>query len=277
MILIQLTDLHCVGYGRPAMRRCETNALTERALRAVRGFRPRPDAVLITGDLTDNGRPEEYALLADMLKRTLDMPVYVIPGNHDRRENFRAGLAHLPGVTTDAEFVQYTVEDLSVRLIMLDTVVPGAGHGVLCPNRMAWLEARLAEQPARPTLIAMHHPPFIIGIGHNDKINLHGCDAFAALMARHPQVTRIICGHHHRPVTVQVGHAIASISPGVAHQVELDLVGDTPGYWNLEPAAFQVHMVLEQPDGRPAIVSHTAFVESYPGPFPFLSEAAGAH
>ena len=276
MLLIQLTDTHCVGYGRQAMGRCETNSLTERALRAVRAFTPRPDAVLITGDLTDNGRPDEYALVAAMLARTLDAPVYVIPGNHDHRRNFRAGLAHLPGVTDHPHFIQYTVENLPVRLIMLDTVVPGAGHGELCAHRLAWLDAKLAEQPARPTLIAMHHPPFLIGIGHNDRINLHGADAFIALIARHKHVIRILCGHHHRPVTVPVAHAIGSICPGVAHQVELDLANTTPGFWNLEPAAFQAHLWMTQPDGTPALVSHTAYVEPFPGPFPFLSDPEDA-
>src|SRR6266851_2348763 len=121
MLLAQLTDLHCSPHGQPAMRVCETNMLTERALRAVRAFRPGVEAMMITGDLTDNGRESEYAALAAMLKRNIDVPVYVIPGNHDRRENLKSVLGHLPGVTEDPRFVQYTVEDLPVRLVMLDT------------------------------------------------------------------------------------------------------------------------------------------------------------
>lgn len=276
MILIQLTDLHCVPYGRPAMGRCETNTLTERALRAVARFRPRADAVLITGDLSDNGLPEAYDLLAGMIRRTLEMPVYVIPGNHDRRDNFRSGLGHLPGVTCDPVFVQYTVEDFPVRLVMLDTVALGSPEGELCPARLAWLDRILAEQPDRPTLIAMHHPSFNCGI--NDAIGLRDGHEFNALVARHPQVRRILCGHHHRPVTVPVAQAIASICPGVAHQVELDLV--TPGLvglWNLEPAAFQVHLWLDQPGTGPAVVSHTAYVDDYGGPFPFIGDPDAPH
>ena len=125
MIVIQLTDLHCVANGRVAMRRCETNMLAERALRAVRAFRPRPDAVLITGDIVDNGRAEEYAHFKAILARSLDLPVHVIPGNHDSRAAFRAGLADLPGVAEDPDFVQYTIEHLPVRIIMLDTLAEG--------------------------------------------------------------------------------------------------------------------------------------------------------
>ncbi|MCW3477195.1 phosphodiesterase [Limobrevibacterium gyesilva] len=269
MILAQLTDLHCVAHGRPAMGRCETNMLTERALRAVRAFRPRPDAIVITGDLTDNGLQAEYEEVAAILARTAEAPVYVIPGNHDRREGVKAHLAHLPGVSDHPTFVQYTVENLPVRLVMLDTVVPGVGHGELCADRLAWLDTTLAEQPDRPTLIGMHHPPFTCGIRHMDRINLRDSAAFTAVIAKHRQVQRIISGHHHRPINVPVAHAIASIAPSVAHQVELDLFSSAPGQWNLEPAAFQVHVWMEEVG---AIVSHTAYVENFAGPFPFLAD-----
>jgi len=270
MILIQLTDLHCVAKGRMAMQRCETNMLAERALRAVQAFRPRADAVLITGDLVDNGRADEYENFNAILSRTLDIPAYVIPGNHDGRDAFRRTLAHLPGVAEGNDFVQYTIDSLPVRVIMLDTLVEGATHGELCASRLAWLSDRLAEQPHRPTMIAMHHPPFACGV--NDQIALVNSAEFTALVARHRQVVRVICGHHHRPVTVPVAHAIGSICPGVAHQVELDLTSDAFGMWNLEPPAFQVHTWMTQADGTGTIVSHTAYVESFPGPFPFLAD-----
>ena len=155
---------------------------------------------MISGDLTECGLVAEYELLAGLLARTLRMPVYVVPGNHDRRENLRQVLHHLPGVTSDPDFVQYAVEDLPVRLVMLDTVVPGAGHGELCANRMAFLERTLAQVPDKPTIVVMHHPPFVCGIAHMDRINLRNSAAFADVIGRHRQVQRILCGHHHRPV-----------------------------------------------------------------------------
>ncbi len=267
MNLVQLTDLHVRPYGVPAYRICETNMLTERALRAVAALRVPVDAIVISGDLTDCGLASEYAMLTEMLTRLVRVPVYVIPGNHDRRETLKAGLAMLPGVADHPAFVQYTVETLPVRLVMLDTVVPGAGHGALCDARLAWLEAALAAQPDKPTLVVMHHPPFECGIRHMDAINLRHADRFTAVIARHPQVKRILCGHHHRPITAQVAHTIASIAPSVAHQVEF-VLDDSPGMWNLEPPAFQVHTLLE----GAGIVSHTVYVETYPGPFPFLSD-----
>src|ERR1051325_5290155 len=102
MLICQLTDLHVRPVGLPANRVAETNMFTARAFRAVAQFSPRPDAVVITGDLTDTGSPAEYAHVAELIQRHhLPAPVYVIPGNHDQRENLRRVLAHLPGVAID--------------------------------------------------------------------------------------------------------------------------------------------------------------------------------
>jgi 3',5'-cyclic AMP phosphodiesterase CpdA len=269
MLIAQLTDLHVRPVGKPANRVVETNVFTERALRSVAALHPRPDAVIITGDLTECGLDEEYANLARMLRHNLTMPLYVIPGNHDRRGVLRENLAHLPGVTSDPHFVQYVIEDHPVRLIMLDTLVPGAGHGELCAERLGFLERALAAAPDRPTMIAMHHPPFLCGIGHMDRINLRNSAEFANLVARHKQVERIICGHVHRPIVVRLGQTIASIAPSVAHQVELSFDPQDAGAFTFEPPAFQLHNWTADA----GMVSHIVYIERFAGPFPFVNEA----
>ncbi len=263
MILVQLTDTHVRPLGRAAHRTAETNMLTERALRSVARLRIRPDAVLLTGDLTDNGLESEYAVLAEMLQRYINVPIYAIPGNHDARKSMRAVLSHLPGVNDDPDFIHYAVETLPMRLVMLDTLIPGSGAGEQCPARLAWLDRTLAAAPNRPTIVAMHHPPFVTGMAHMDAIGLNNREAFAEVIARHKQVERILSGHVHRPIVGRVAHAIASISPSAAHQLEFTL-GNDPGAWNLEPAAFQVHALVSG-----GLVSHTVYVENFPGPYPF--------
>ncbi len=265
MLLAQLTDLHVRPEGMAANRVAETNMLTERALRRVAALRPPADAVLITGDLTECGLQSEYAFTAALLARYLATPVFAVPGNHDRRE---AMIEHLPGTRHNDGFVQYAIDDFPVRLLMLDTVVPGAGHGELCPRRLDWLEAALAARPDAPTVIGMHHPPFLCGIGHMDRIALRAPERFAAVVAKHRQIVRILCGHHHRSVTGQVSHAVAMICPSVAHQVDLDLTDDGPAAFVMEPPAFALHRWSPEQ----GLVSHTAYVEAYPGPFPFLAD-----
>jgi len=267
MLICQLTDLHVCAVGTSANRVSETNMFAARAFRAVAGMNPTPDVVLITGDLTESGLPAEYANLAALIRQHLPMPVYVIPGNHDRRDNFRGAMAFLPGVTADPVYVQYAVEDYPVRLIMLDTVVFGFGHGEQRDEQLDWLDRTLAAVPDKPTLIGMHHPPFGCGIAHMDRIALRHPEAFAAVIARHPQVKRIICGHHHRPIFAQLGHAIVSIAPSVAHQVELNFDPADKGRFNFEPPAFHLHR-WSAADG---IVTHMAYVETFPGPYPFIA------
>lgn len=265
MLIAQLTDLHVRPLGQPAYRVSETNMMTARALHHVATLRPAPDVVLITGDLTDNGLADEYDHLAQMIVASgLPTPL-VIPGNHDRRETMRAHLPFLARHATEDAFLHYAVEDLAVRIVMLDTVVPGASHGALCPARLAWLEATLAAAPDRPTLIAMHHPPFATGIAHMDGIALRAPEDFAAVIGKHPQVQRIICGHVHRPILAQVAHCPAMICPSVTHQVALDLSPDGRSAFMLEPPAYGLHLW----DGS-RFVSHVGMVERYPGPFPFV-------
>jgi 3',5'-cyclic AMP phosphodiesterase CpdA len=265
MNIVQLTDLHLRPLGQAANRVSESNALTERAFRAVAALDPRPDAVIITGDLTECGLDAEYDVLAGLLSRTLSMPVFVIPGNHDRREVL---LRHFPEVKQVDGFVQYAVDEFPVRIVMLDTVVPGAGHGALSAQQLAWLDTTLAAVPNKPTLIGMHHPPFLCGIEHMDTIALQDREAFAAVIAKHPQVSRIVCGHHHRPIFVPMGHAVASIAPSVAHQVELELRPGMPGLFVMEPPAYHLHRWTPET----GIVTHMGYVDTYPGPYPFLTD-----
>jgi 3',5'-cyclic AMP phosphodiesterase CpdA len=275
MLIAHITDLHIRPRGKPAYRISETNALTERALDAVAALRPRPDALVITGDLTDCGLPEEYALLQSMISR-LDMPVLLVPGNHDRRETLVAGLKLDPQTVLDSGFIQFVADLGPMRLIGLDTLVPGQSSGALCEARLDMLDKALAGASGKPVAIFMHHPPFACGIAHMDAIRLlDGADAFAAIVARYPNIERIVCGHHHRPIIARFAGTIAQIAPSVTHQVTLDLSEDGAATFHMEPAAYLLHSWRE----GAGFVSHTAYVERFPGPYPFVLDAdyPGAH
>lgn len=268
MILAHLTDLHIRPEGRAAYRVAETNKLLARAVDALLALTPRPDAVLVTGDLTDCGLVEEYAVLKAQLDR-LPMPVHLVLGNHDRRETFRAVFGAQAGAGAPQDFVGFDVDVAGVRMIGLDTVVPGASFGALCETRLAHLDAQLAERPDVPTIIAMHHPPAACGIAHMDRIALNeGVEAFAAIVARHPNVERVLAGHHHRPIQARFAGTIMQVAPSVAHQVVFDLTPDGPSAFVMEPSAFLVHTLV---DGT--VVSHHAYVERFDGPYPFVLDA----
>lgn len=275
MLIAHITDLHVRPPGKPAYRVSETNMLTERALDAVNRLRPRPDVLVITGDLTDCGLAEEYRVLETMLAR-LDLPVLLVPGNHDRRAELVAGLTLDPHTLQEGGFVQFVADLGPMRLIGLDTLVPGQSHGALCRQRLALLERSLEEARGRPVAIFMHHPPFACGIAHMDAIRLREGEAeFTALVARHPAIERILCGHHHRPIVSRFAGTIAQIAPSVTHQVTLDLGEESPSTFHMEPPAYLLHRW----DEATGLVSHTAYVERYPGPYPFVLDPdyPGAH
>src|SRR5262249_46714211 len=143
--------------------------------------------------------------------------------------------------------------------------VPGEPAGALCAERLGWLAARLAEQPERPTLLFMHHPPIATGIEHMDAMGLAGAPALAELLRRHPPVERVACGHVHRSIPAPFAGTVASIAPSTAHQVALDLRPAAPACFTFEPPGFHLH--LWQPGL--GIVTHTAATDSWPGPYRF--------
>ncbi len=270
MIIAQITDLHVRPRGWKCNRVVETNAMLGRAIVTLNALKPAPDVVFATGDLVDTGMPDEYRVLREELGR-LAMPVFLIPGNHDSRDALRAVFADA-GYWPAGEQLCYTVEDYPVRLIALDTQIPSKTEGEVGAAQLDWLAARLAEAPAKPTIIFMHHPPFPTGIGHMDRINCLDGAAVAAIVARHPQVERVACGHHHRPIQIRWAGTIGSVAPSTAHQVTLDLTEDAPASFDLEPPAFHLH------SWGPGIglVTHQAYIGKFPGPYPFVGDKADA-
>jgi 3',5'-cyclic-AMP phosphodiesterase len=260
MLIAQITDTHVLTPDRLAYGRVETNACLARAVETLLREDPRPDVVLLTGDLVDGGAPAEYATLRALLA-PLPMPVLVIPGNHDERGALARAFsdhAYLPR----AGFLHYVVEDHPMRLIGLDTIVPGQTGGTLCAERLDWLEARLASAPDRPTLIFMHHPPFATGIAHMDDIGLDpgAGAALAAVIRHHPQVERIVAGHVHRTIHVRFAGTAVSVAPSTAHQVTLDLRHDAPVSFTLEPPGYHLHRYT-RPTG---LVTHAVTIGAYP-------------
>jgi 3',5'-cyclic AMP phosphodiesterase CpdA len=161
--------------------------------------------------------------------------------------------------------VQYAIDEWPLRIVAIDTVIAGEDGGRLDAERLAWLEKILSLKRDKPTLLIMHHPPFSTLIGHMDQIGLEGSDALARVIGRHPQVERVLCGHLHRPIQFRFAGTIASTCPSPAHQVALDLAPDAASAFRMEPPAFQLH-AWRQGVG---VVSHTAYIGDFAGPYPF--------
>ena len=265
MIVVQLSDPHIVARGKllrgfiqgvaadaeRVMREFDTARYLARAVAAVNELVPRPDLAVLTGDLVDHGAPEEYEHLRALLV-PLSMPVFVIPGNHDARASLRAAFRADGYLSADGH-LHYAVEDYPLRLVALDTLVDGKHSGSLGPDQLAWLDATLAAQPERPTIIMMHHPPFATGITFMDNYSLDDAAAFAEVVRRHPQIERILCGHLHRAIDRRFAGTVAGTAPSTAHQIRINVVPGARISFNFEPPGYQLHIWQ---DG--SLVTHAA-------------------
>jgi 3',5'-cyclic AMP phosphodiesterase CpdA len=264
-LIAQISDLHLKADQKLTYGVVDSLGALQRAVDHLNACQPRPDVVVISGDLVDFGRPDEYAVLKRELAR-LHMPVYLVPGNHDNREHLLSAFAdhaYLP-ISAHAP-LDWVVEAHPVRLIGLDTTVPGRHGGQVLDSQLSWLDEQLSRRPDVPTLLVLHHPPFITGIGHMDRESFINAAALEALVARHPQIERLLCGHLHRPIQRRFGGSLSCVCPGTSHQIVLDLEEGAPAHFNLEPAGYLLHRWHP----LQGLVTHNAVFGEYDGPYPF--------
>lgn len=233
--IVQLTDPH-LRTDDPS-RRAHLRAAAD----AVLALGVLPAAVVVTGDIADQGDPAEYAEAVAELDR-IPVPKVVVPGNKDDRAAMRAAFG-LPGAPTDR--VQSASTHGGLRVIACDTQLPGEFSGDL---DLEWLTDQLASDRLTPTLLAMHHPPYRIGVAVLDAIGLPAEQrgALDALMAEAPNVLGVFAGHVHRASFGSIGGVPASTASSVSFQLALDLSGgEQIGLAPQEPAAFALHVLVD--------------------------------
>lgn len=242
--IVQLSDPHI---GAPWSE--DPGGALRRAVEAVhRVLGGPPEAYVLTGDVSNNGADAEYAEARALLAHA-GAPVYAVPGNHDDRAGLRR---HLGCREIDGGYLCTAVDLGPVRLITLDTKRPGSDAGELPAAQRAWLESRLAEAPATPTLLAMHHPPLLTGMPGMDALALaaEDRDALGEIVGRHPQVHVIAAGHVHRAIVGQLAGASVIAVPSTDVQLALDFHSPEIAFVH-DPPCFAVHVLA---GGR--LVSH---------------------
>jgi len=240
MTIAHISDLHVRRKGDLLHHMIHTGRELRRAVAVLNAASPRPAFVVATGDLVERGKPKEYkrlrAILAD-----LALPVFLVPGNHDDRASLRAAFPHHTYLPRSGPLC-YAVETRPLRMIALDTTTGRRGRGgEVDAERLAWLDRTLAAAPHVPTVIAMHHPPFDVGVAPVDTPPLAGRDDFARVVAAHAHVVRILCGHVHRFHGATVGGAPAFSVPSTAQQLVVEAADARPYRVRLEPPAVALH------------------------------------
>ncbi|WP_169568782.1 phosphodiesterase [Sneathiella limimaris] len=253
MIIAQLSDPHVVVRGTEFHDLYKTIDKLQLAVDRVNNLVPRPDFIMLTGDLVNEGGVDEYAELKKVLESS-KVPVYLGIGNHDCRETLRQTFGTEDYLPKEG-FIQYAIEQEGLRSLMLDTNVHRQPYGTLCEERLAWLEKELSEHPDTPTLIFMHHPPFETGIRAMDAMGLRDAEKFGEVVARHPQIKRIFCGHLHRNISSEFYGVPSQICASTSHKVLLDLSEQGRLGTVDEPADILLH--FWSPDAK-TLVTHTS-------------------
>lgn len=263
MLIAQITDTHLTPRGVLMGGRVDSAANLARVVDRVLALDTRPDCVLLTGDLTDRGDPEAYAILRQNLAR-LPMPVYAIPGNHDSREPMRQAFADCPWMPPEAgSRICYEAAIGPFRLFALDSLVEGAPHGKLGSEQLAWLASRLAATATERVLLMVHHPPVNSGVAVMDAMKLSDAQEFGAIVAAHPNIERVLCGHMHRSMHVRWRGTVISIPFSTVEQIHLGFAPDAVLGTIGEPLGFQLHY----DDPADGLVTHAVAVGSFDGPY----------
>ncbi len=259
--ILQISDTHIVAEGALVSGRLNTAQPLRRLVERVQGMRAQigpVDAVLISGDLCEDASPASYAY-AQQILAPLDLPLFVIPGNHDAREPMRTAFAHLPR----AGKLNWVRLIGGMVMIGLDTLVEGQSGGTLDAETLAFLTDALRTAGDAPVLLALHHPPFETGIKFMDRIGLQGTDALTNILSRHDGEVRIVCGHIHCLMMANVGPKIAISAPSPCSSFAFDLRCDAPaGYLEAEDG-FLIHR------WHNGFQSTRVAMNAGAGPFPF--------
>ena len=269
MLIAQITDTHIKPNGALAYGNIlDSASCLKKVVAHCNKFCPSIDVAIVTGDLTDSGQIEEYKEF-DKILSSLQMPWFVIPGNHDNNLNLMKFFNKHDYLPRNEKYCNYVIDKYPFTLMGLDTTVPGENYGELCDESLRWLELNLKRYSKKPTFLFMHHHPFLTGIYGMDNQNLKNSFEFFEILKLHPQVKHIACGHVHRATETVINGIGVSIAPNGAHSVGLDLVSEGPPMFIMEPSAIRLFQLnLEKQN----VITHLSYIGEFNGPHPFYSE-----
>jgi Icc protein len=239
-LIAQLSDIHA-----------KPGAASLKALQKALDFlaKVRPDAIIVSGDLSNKPHEKGYALVRDAFGGVA-CPVLMVPGNADRREEMRAAFPEAPWPAAGPLHVTHNIG--GVRLIGLDVTVPGEKHGEVTPEVLAFLSGALDETPRQPALVFMHMHPFHTCGGDLDRLMCRNVEPLRMLLdgTRTP-VLALVCGHAHRAITTRFGRVTAMMCPSLEAANPAMVDGhDEPAV--TDPPGLMLHVVQGE-----SLVSHT--------------------
>jgi len=228
--IAHLSDTHYLGGKRPLYGKLDTDRTLARALEQLERSGTNPSAIVITGDLADLGEPDAYQRLRDELQPVADRmgsKIIWVMGNHDERGPYSAALfgGEHGGPAPDAP--QDRIYDIDgLRIVALDSSVPGYHHGELTDEQLSWLEEVLSVPAAHGTLLALHHPPLPSPIEIMAIIELQQQDRFAEVI-RDTDVRGILAGHLHYSTSGTFAGIPVSVASATCYTIDASAPPET--------------------------------------------------
>jgi 3',5'-cyclic-AMP phosphodiesterase len=264
VLIAQLSDVHVRPRGQLYKGVADSNRMLSEAISHLHGLDRRPDLVVLTGDLVEDGHPDEYSTALGLLGE-LTIPYLVIPGNHDDRENFRAAFASHTYLPVHGP-LHYCIDAHPVRIVALDSCPPGLHHGHIDAAGLSWLQSTLEADARKPTVVLMHHPPFVSGVPYLDKYRYIEADPLESVLRSFSNIEAVLCGHVHRPMVRRWAGTVVFTCPSTTTEIALQLSPEAEPQSYMGPPACMLHL------WNPAhgLVSHTSYIGRYAGPYPFF-------
>jgi len=227
--LLHLSDTHLLGGGSRLYGTVDAESHLRELLAELEGSRGRPEAIIFTGDLADKGEPDAYERLRSMVEPVaarLGAQVIWVMGNHDDRGAFRRELFAEQPSTRPVDRV-YDVNGL--RIITLDSTVPGHHHGEVTGAQLDWLAEELSTRAPHGTILAMHHPPLPSVLDLAVAVELRDQSGLAEVLFG-SDVRSIIAGHLHYSSTGTFAGIPVSVASATCYTQDLNVpVGGTRG------------------------------------------------
>ncbi|MCT7951616.1 3',5'-cyclic-AMP phosphodiesterase [Ancylothrix sp. C2] len=191
LLVAQLTDIHLFATPQQELVGFPTSESFLAVLQTLKELQPSPDLLLLTGDLSQDHTKESYQHLQQLIS-PLGIPTYWLPGNHD-------SLPFMDEVLTKFPFLpEKSFQQGNWNFILLNSGVPGYVHGYLSGSTLEWLDRQLSQLPPQPTLVSLHHPPFLVNSEWLDSSTLQNPEELFTVLARYPQVKLVLFGHIHQ-------------------------------------------------------------------------------
>ena len=243
-VLVHISDTHLLD-GRRLFGSIDSDTPLRRLLERLVASGQQVDALVFTGDLADRAESGAYLRLRELVAPfalQLGAPVVWVMGNHDEREPFSEVLFGGPATAEP----QDRVCDLDgLRVIALDTSVPGYHHGELTPAQLEWLGNELASPAPKGTILALHHPPIPTPIELMGVIELQDQGALARVIEG-TDVRGLLAGHlHYSTFSTFAG---VPVSVCAASCYTIDLLGIEGTILSAVPGGLSASLVHVYPD-----------------------------